>query len=257
MLLLAIFLIWTFTQNIIRPINEISSTMMELADGNLDIDLPAADQQTELGMMAHALHAFKSGELKRRDAEQEIRRMAMTDPLTGLANRNQFNLRHKEMEAIAKREGKILALLAFDLDRFKPINDSLGHAAGDTVLKHVAQSLLLTFRETDLVARLGGDEFAALLYGPEDLESITHAAKRVIDLLSNPITIDGKDVSVGVSIGISLFQPAKEHKSLETLIRNADRALYEAKESGRNTYRVYEADQNREKVSLLHPTKPE
>lgn len=257
MLCLALFLIWTFSQKIILPIKNISAAMIGLAEGNLDTDLPHPDKSTELGRMAGALHIFKEHEHKRREAEEEILRMAMTDPLTGLANRNQFVQRYNEMEAIAKREARILAFLALDLDKFKPINDNYGHAAGDEVLKSVAKNLLLAFRETDLVARLGGDEFAVILFGPENIETVTYAARRVIDLMSEPILVNGKKLTVGTSIGIEIYQPSNEIKDLDSIMQNADSALYEAKEAGRNTYRVFEADNNQENISLIHNATPD
>lgn len=251
-LFLAGLLIWTFSQKIIRPVTDMSEAMTELAKGNLEVVLPSPDNHTELGMMASALHIFKDNEYKRREAEKEIRRMAMTDPLTGLGNRNQFIQKFNEMEAIAKRENRILAFLALDLDKFKPINDTHGHAAGDAVLRNVAKNLLLAFRETDTIARLGGDEFAVILYGPESLETVTHAAQRAIDLLSRPVMVDGKKLTVGTSIGIATYQPSEEEKNLESLMQNADIALYQAKDAGRNTYRIYEAEKTSENIALIH-----
>ena len=240
MIILASFLLWTFFKKIIRPIRTIAQSMSHLAEGDINTPLPAYDTTTELGKMAGALSLFKEREIQRREATEEIRKLAMTDPLTSLANRNQFTRRYTEMKTLAKREGRMLAILAIDLDKFKPINDTYGHATGDAVLKKVAENLLLAFRETDVVARLGGDEFGAILYGPKDVDTVILAAKRVIELLSNPILAGEHKVSIGASIGISIHYPSTEDLALEMVMKNADSALYAAKEGGRNTYRLYE-----------------
>ncbi|MCK5663780.1 MAG: GGDEF domain-containing protein, partial [Thiotrichaceae bacterium] len=133
----------------------------------------------------------------------------------------------------------ILALLAIDLDKFKPINDEHGHAAGDIVLKNVAKNLAFSGRETDLVARLGGDEFAIILYAPGDIAMIKEVAQRIINLVSTPVQFKNKTLSVGTSLGISIYETTSE-ATLDDLMHNADMALYKAKDAGRNTYRIFE-----------------
>ncbi|MFK5893055.1 MAG: diguanylate cyclase [Pseudomonadota bacterium] len=238
-LLLAGVLFWIFNNKIIKPVKNISQIMTKLAHGNVDLDMPEFDNRTELGQMTQALHIFKENEQLKKIAEEELKLMAMHDALTGLANRNQFEKRYQEMVNLAKREQKILAIMALDLDKFKPINDQYGHAAGDAVLKGVAENLILAVRETDIVARLGGDEFAIILYAPENQQTIEFIAKRIIKLVSNPINFKGELLTVGTSIGISI-QDSINEITLEEVMHQADMALYQAKDSGRNTYRLYD-----------------
>ena len=172
------------------------------------------------------------------DDFKKITRLALSDPLTGLANRNKFETGINEMVVLANREEKNIALLALDLDKFKPINDEYGHAAGDLILKAVANNLLLIFRETDLVARLGGDEFSVVLYAADDLEMIKKTLQRVIALIPTSVPYGKDKLSVGVSIGVAL-QPHNANFDLDILMNNADMALYQAKEGGRNTYRIF------------------
>ncbi|MCW9015142.1 MAG: GGDEF domain-containing protein [Gammaproteobacteria bacterium] len=243
-IILAMFIFWIFSKKIIDPVMNISKEMSELAAGNLDYDLvqhTTSKDNTELGVMDTSLQVFKENEIKRRAAEEELRKLAMTDPLTGLANRNYFEKRFYETTSLARREEKLIALLAIDLDKFKPINDEYGHAAGDEVLKAVAHNLTLLFRETDIIARLGGDEFAVLLYAPENLDNIEKVVHRLIESISTPVYFGKDPLSVSVSIGIAL-QSHAEDIDLDSLMRNADEALYQAKDGGRNTYRVYGKD---------------
>ena len=243
---IAILIFVVFSKKIIRPIKKISETMIEMAKGNLGIDTENCPYDknygyTELGNMEASLRIFRDNEQKRRDAEEGIRKLALTDPLTGLANRNQFEKKYHEMMAFARRDKKSIALMAIDLDDFKIINDEYGHAAGDVMLQAVAKNLLLTFRETDLVARLGGDEFSIILYGAENIAEVIKAAKRLLTLIPSPVPF-GKDMlSVGVSIGIAQ-QNYEDVENLDLLKHNADKALYKAKQSGKNTYSLYEPE---------------
>lgn len=244
-LFLALFIFWIFSRKIIGPVVNMSMIMSELAAGNLDFDSrgqkTAENNDTELGVMNASLQVFKTNEIKRRAAEKELQKLAMTDPLTGLANRNQFEKRFHEIAALAKREEKLIALMALDLDKFKPINDEYGHAAGDKVLKAVADNLNVLLRETDIKARLGGDEFAVILYAPENLYNIKKTAQRLLESIPAPVYFGKDPLSVGVSIGIAL-QSHEEAFDLDALMRKADEALYHAKEGGRNTYRVYDEE---------------
>jgi len=245
-ILIAIFIFLIFSRKIINPVKKISEVMFEMAHGNLDAYPEDRTNNngydnTELGNMEASLHIFKTNEIKRREAEEEIRKLALTDPLTGLANRNQFEKKYYEMIAFGKREEKSLTLLAIDLDNFKPINDEYGHAAGDLILKSVAKNLLLTFRETDLVARIGGDEFSVIMYGAEDIKGVVKTVERLIALIPSPVSFGKDTLSVGVSVGIAQHIYENDD-SLDLLMQNADKALYKAKESGKNTYSVYTSD---------------
>lgn len=237
-LLLAIYLYSIFSTKIIRPVKNLSIVMSALANGEMDVDFDyPTSAKTEMGEISRAFKIFQKNESKRKAAEEEVQRLAMTDPLTGLANRNQFEKSYHEMVSLAKREEKLVALFALDLDKFKPINDEYGHAAGDIILKNVAENLLLAFRETDLVARIGGDEFSIILYGPESIDTIKNVASRVIKLLSTPILVGDEMLSIGASIGIATHE-FNGDEDMDSLMGRADKLLYEAKEAGRNTYRI-------------------
>lgn len=250
-LLLSAFLYVLFSRRIIRPVQELSEVMTQMAQGNLNVPYAyPADANTELGAMARALKVFKQSEVERRAAEEKILALAMTDPLTGLANRNQLTRKYKEMVSFAQREDKHLAMFALDLDEFKPVNDTFGHGAGDEILKNVANNLLLAFRETDIVARTGGDEFVIILFGPESMEAINMVAQRTLALLSAPIIIENELVSIGASIGIAIHEPGNI-PAMDVLLKRADEALYEAKNSGRNTYHIDGVIAECEKVAFL------
>lgn len=177
---------------------------------------------------------------ERKKWEEEIERLAMTDPLTGLANRNHFNLRLEEAAALSRRSNQPFALMLLDLDKFKPVNDTYGHPVGDALLAHVGKSLVSCCREIDTVARLGGDEFAVILLSTEEGLNCDVPAQRIIETLSQSVIIDGHSISIGASIGISSYPTCSS--TLEELQRQADAVLYLAKEEGRNTYRIFKRE---------------
>ena len=177
---------------------------------------------------------------ERRRAEAEIVHLARHDVLTGLPNRAQFNEKLEEAGRL-KRGGASVTLMMLDLDRFKTINDTLGHPAGDALLVEVGRRLKTTVRETDLLARLGGDEFAIIQEGGDSPhEGAIALALRIINAIGQPFELNGFEVNIGTSIGIAM---APEHGSEpEGLLKSADLALYTAKAEGRNDYRVYHPD---------------
>ena len=175
---------------------------------------------------------------QRKQAEQQIAHLATHDPLTGLPNRLLFHDRLDQELARAKRHGGIFGVLACDLDRFKAVNDALGHPAGDKLLRTVADRLASVTGETDTIARLGGDEFAIILSGLDGPQSASLVAQRVIKAVGVAVAIDGETASVGVSVGIALG--TAECSDADSLFKNADTALYRAKASGRNTFSFYE-----------------
>ena len=162
----------------------------------------------------------------------------MHDGLTGLPNRLLFRDRLGHALADARRRGAGFALLACDLDQFKIINDTLGHPAGDALLKEVADRLRAATRENDTVARLGGDEFAVILNDVDDPQIAQSTITRVIAAMGQPIGLDGSSMSIGISIGVA-FGP-RDGEDADTLFKNADIALYRAKAAGRNTHSFYE-----------------
>ncbi|MDI1279165.1 bacteriohemerythrin [Methylobacter sp.] len=188
----------------------------------------------------------------RKAAEEEIKQLAFYDPLTQLPNRRLLQERLKHSIDVERRDGKRLALLMLDLDRFKAVNDSLGHLAGDELLQQVAVRISTRLRDVDMVARLGGDEFVVLLEDIAHAEDAARVAAEIIFVLGKPFQLtQSNDVQIGASIGISLYP---EHgASYEMLMDHADAALYQAKDQGRGCYAYFSEDQTlaaRERIAL-------
>ncbi len=181
---------------------------------------------------------------KRKQDEEKIWRQANYDGLTGLPNRNLFKDRLVQAMHTTRREGNRLALLFIDLDRFKWVNDTLGHAAGDLLLQETARRLTHCVRETDTVARLGGDEFTIILGDVRDSSEVDRIGEKLLKSLAEPFKLDGKEAFVSGSIGIT-FYPTDADK-MEQLLRNADAAMYSAKEAGRNVFRYFTHELNAE-----------
>ncbi len=176
---------------------------------------------------------------ERRAAEARIRFMAQHDILTGLPNRAHFQDVINHQLAMLRRDGIPLAVMCIDLDRFKQVNDTLGHWAGDLVLKQVAERLLRTVRESDTVARIGGDEFVLLQTAATDPESSSNLAARIIATLSEPFDLNGNRMTIGASVGIALAP--RDSAQADVLVQDADIALYRAKSSARGTYCFFQA----------------
>ena len=190
-----------------------------------------------------------------KNAEEEIRLLAFYDSLTGLANRTLFMDRLSHEISLAKRHGKIFALLFLDLDQFKRINDNFGHHVGDLLLKKVSETLQKCIRRSDtatgpmaigdvdtLIARLGGDEFIILLSDIQKPENAAVVARKIIQAMPAAYILEGHEISVTTSIGISIFPGDGEE--IELLLKNADSAMYHAKEIGRNNYQFYKNSLN-------------
>jgi diguanylate cyclase (GGDEF)-like protein len=174
----------------------------------------------------------------RRQNEAKVAFMAHHDLLTGLANRSLFMEKIEEAGARLRRRGEAFTVFMLDLDRFKDVNDSLGHPAGDALLKEMAQRLRGSLRETDVLARLGGDEFAILQSGePDQREAAIMLAVRIIELVAKPFELDGGKVSVGTSIGIALAP--QDGVDPDELLKKADLALYRTKAAGRNGFNFF------------------
>ncbi len=173
------------------------------------------------------------------NAEEAIRRQALHDSLTGLPNRTLFNDRLQHALTRHTRTAGYVAVLIADLDGFKNVNDSLGHLAGDALLRAVAQRLLTHLRGFDTIARLGGDEFAILFDQLESTRPTSQIAQRVLDALVEPLQLPDRDVAIGASVGIA-FTDRADAKA-ERLLADADAAMYQAKREGKGCYRVFEA----------------
>ncbi len=174
---------------------------------------------------------------EKRRSEAEITRLALFDGLTGLANRQRMRVSLDQTLNQPAGNRRPTALFLLDLDRFKVVNDTLGHQTGDALLVQVGQRLMRSIGDAGLVGRLGGDEFQVVLPGEDDIEILSNLARTVISSLSQPYSIDGTSIVIGCSVGIAIAP----HDGLdsETLIRNADLALYAAKADGRGVHRFY------------------
>jgi diguanylate cyclase (GGDEF)-like protein len=231
---------------ITRPIELLLAAVKRIRQG--DYTAPVEMQRhDEIGALAQGLDHMRAGIAER---EQRILKLAYEDPLTQLPNRAQFGEALERGIVLAQTEGQSLAILVMDLDRFKFVNDSLGHGVGDHVLRQVGMRLHKLLGATGCVARLGGDEFALLVPALQTAQAI-ELAQNIIDALERPIFFQDQPLDVGTSIGIALFP---EHApDAETLLRNADIAMYVAKR-GKIGYTVYDPKfdtSQQEHLSLL------
>jgi len=178
--------------------------------------------------------------IERKKAEEKLAYLAQYDHLTGLANRALFQDRLEQALARAERSGYMVALMFLDLDRFKAVNDTLGHAAGDTLLETVARRIEGHVRESDTVARLGGDEFAIILEDLSDARDAFPVARKVLDIVSEPIVLDGHEIPMVASLGVAVRPPSEGNR----LLKDADAAMYRAKRRGGNNYQFYTEEMN-------------
>src|SRR5215469_7499346 len=183
----------------------------------------------------------------RREAEEKLREMANYDRLTGLPNRALFTDRLAQALAKGRRAKQRVAILFVDVDRFKSINDSLGHHAGDLVLRAIGKRLLACVRASDTVARLGGDEFTVILENCQDAEFVILACERILKAVVEPISLGQTEVNLTCSIGISLYP--NDAADGDLLLQNADSAMYKAKDRGRNNYQFFTQDMH---VRAMH-----
>ncbi|MQA38069.1 bifunctional diguanylate cyclase/phosphodiesterase [Rugamonas aquatica] len=188
-------------------------------------------------------NALLQGEIvERRQAEARVHHMAYHDSLTGLPNRALLSDRLDRAMLAAQRSERRLAVMFIDLDRFKTINDSLGHMTGDQLLKEVAARLCRAVRASDTVARLGGDEFVVLVPGIRSADEASHVAEKIIEALSESFPLEGRNLHITPSIGICVYPD--DGGDVETLMRHADAAMYHAKASGRNNYQYFKEAMN-------------
>jgi diguanylate cyclase (GGDEF)-like protein len=178
----------------------------------------------------------------RKRLQDRIKQIAFFDALTALPNRMLLHERLEHAIARQRRDGHQLAVLFMDLDRFKIINDSLGHEAGDVLLRHVAERLRRQVREGDTVSRMGGDEFVVLVENFEHIAAVSNLAERLVEQVSAPYVLESKDCHVTASIGISVFPV--DGKDSQSLLKMADMAMYRAKDLGRNNYQYYSPSMN-------------
>src|ERR1035437_5188189 len=231
-----------------QPIECLETQRLTKTGSVLDVSLSVSPIKDASGHIAGASAIFRDI-TQRKAAEKQIQYLAYYDALTGLPNRTLLQDRLTKALASARRRKDKVALLFLDLDRFKDINDSLGHSVGDLVLKEVAERLKKWAREQDTVARLGGDEFLIVLTAAKDGADAGVAAGRLMHAMSAEFVVQGRSFSVSCSLGISVFP---EHGAdSETLIKNADAAMYCAKENVGQNFRFFTDDMNAQAVERL------
>lgn len=219
-----------------RPVRELAAAMRDVTHmQNFEVRVPVMghDEIAELGEGFNTMLAeLQQREMAKRRVEAQLQYQALNDELTALPNRRLLADRLAHALAVAKREQQRLALLYVDLDGFKLVNDSLGHTTGDILLSQVAERLRSRIRRSDTLARLGGDEFAAVISGLETREQAGLVAVNLLAVLSAPFSIDGHEITISASIGISLFPD--DSSETTDLLRQADSAMYAAKRAGKN-----------------------
>jgi diguanylate cyclase (GGDEF)-like protein len=224
-------------RSIRRPIKELNKGVDEFARGNLDHRVPVY-RQDELGMVVEMFNRMAAAV---QGGQKELAHQAFHDPLTDLPNRDLFKDRVGHALTRQIRDRKPLAVMFVDLDDFKTVNDSLGHAAGDQLLSWMAERLGRSVRPSDTVARLGGDEFAVLVEDMRGQRDAILVAERIIDALTEPLAIEGKEIFVHASVGIAITYGGIE---MDELLKNADVAMYAAKRSGKGRYEVFDTSMN-------------
>lgn len=208
---------------------------LELEYNKQDLERKVIERTQELVEINQSLEKVID---KKEQAEQDLQYLAYHDELTGLPNKNLLVDRINQSIKTAARDKQKIAILFLDLDRFKNINDSLGHTIGDTLLKEVSERLYKTLRSHDTISRNGGDEFVVVLERLKNTNEAIHVAKKVINCLTDPFDIQSHRIHIGASVGISIY-PTDGDTSL-ILLRNADTAMYRAKQSGGNQLQFYD-----------------
>ena len=227
------------TVALFEDITERKQAEEALRDAHGELEQRVGERTAEL---AQANLRLQEEVAERQQAESRVLHLANHDALTGLPNRRLLHDRLGQALAMAHREHHHVAVLFMDLDRFKTINDSLGHMMGDALLQAVARRLQFTLREGDTVSRLGGDEFVVVLPNLEHPGAAEKVALKLVEALAPPFDLDGQELRVSASIGISFFP--EDGGDTETLLRNADSAMYHAKEMGRNNYQFFMEQMN-------------
>jgi diguanylate cyclase (GGDEF)-like protein len=245
---LGAFLVWLYVRNLTLRLSLLAAAAAQITEKNYNLTLYPFSGNDELAKMGRAFSVMidsihdqvksLSSEIEQRKKTEELLEyQAHHDELTHLCNRPLFMDRLEHAIKKAKRQNEQLAVLFIDLDRFKEINDSLGHTIGDRVLMTIAERLRDNLREVDTIARLGGDEFTLILEEMNDMVQIDEIAAKLVLVIQKPMQIDEHQLYVTCSIGISLYPMDGENG--HSLLRNADSAMYKAKEEGRNSYQYY------------------
>jgi diguanylate cyclase (GGDEF)-like protein len=250
LLLIPNYVIWlAVSRLVVRPIETLTQQLEEIEPGSTARLAPATTYETkEISQLTHKsnslLENIESVLVYERAQRNEIEmlkvlyeNMAHHDSLTGLPNRALLNDRLVQMLLQAKRSNELCALIYLDLDKFKPVNDTLGHDVGDALLKAVAERLLRMMRKSDTVARVGGDEFVVILHSLHNAQEANDIAHKVLHALAQPFSIGKHTLNIGSSLGVALYPQHGE--DAETLSKNADIAMYAAKGAGRNNVQLF------------------
>ncbi len=208
-------------------------------DEVIDIDLTVSRIRTE---EENSYVAIIRDITERKKAEARLHYLAKYDPLTGLANRALFHERLEHAIQVAKRENQIFPVLFLDIDRFKNLNDTLGHDTGDAILKVVSRRIKGSLREVDTVCRMGGDEFVIIIETIHSVNEVSRIAEKIIENISKPIRIEHNELFVTVSIGIAIYPD--DGDDYTAIFKNADLAMYEAKDEGRNNFQFFSQAMN-------------
>ena len=203
------------------------------------------------GKTTHYIGIF-SDISERKNAEEQIRYLSSHDALTGLPNRMLFKDRLENAIAFAARSHHKVAVLNLDLDQFKMLNDSLGHTAGDELLRCVTSQLKVCVRDTDTLCRPGGDEFFIALANMPDTDSISTRVDKILEHIAKPFVLEGRNLSLSCSIGLAVYPD--DGGNFETLMKRADKAMYQAKDAGRNTYRYFTEQLNSDSFEYMRIT---
>jgi diguanylate cyclase (GGDEF)-like protein len=235
--------------NCTRPI----IVMTEEMDRNVDreaIRSGASDYLLKGRIDSQLLERAIRYAIDRKGAELKLARLAHYDPLTNVPNRTLFRDRLQRAVERARRGKQTVALFFMDLDGFKQVNDTLGHEAGDELIRTVAERLSQSMRKSDSVARIGGDEFTVILEDIETTADIVNVARKAIDVVSRPVTVGGQQVTVGCSIGIAVYPDGGQ--DVDTLLKHADMAMYQAKGLRGSAYRFYTEKLNVEAMNQMY-----
>ena len=218
--------------SISHPVRRLTLLMNRLATNDLTVDVDGAARRDEIGAMAKAVQVFKHGLVERERLAAELQRQAASDPLTGVLNRRAFRERVERDVARARRHGRSLSIAMIDIDHFKRLNDTMGHAMGDRFLIAVAQAVSSRLRAEDLFARYGGEEFIVALSETDGPGALIAAERLRAAIEAVRLTYEGTERGVTASIGVATF--GKRLDTLDAVIDAADQALYRAKSGGRN-----------------------
>jgi len=236
---------FAFKRHLLQPVAVLTHALQSEALGRAHGPLP----EVRVAETRDLLQAFHWMRKKVQERQSRLDHLAHHDALTGLPNRLLYRDRLEHALQICERSHSLLAVLFLDLDRFKQVNDTLGHLIGDLLLVEVADRLRRTLRNADTVARFSGDEFAVLMENIENRDEVTVVVKKVREALSRPYRLEGQEVRVSASIGIALGP--LDARDADTLLRNADAAMYEAKRIGRNRFYFYSRDITERAIAFL------